>query len=77
MSPSAASRRPMSFTIRQFACELKPIDFAKAAKAMGGRRFSIDNPRQIDWVLDKASAAEEPVVEAVVDPYEPLLPPPA
>jgi pyruvate dehydrogenase (quinone) len=60
----------------QFACELQPIDFAKAAEAMGGRGFTIDAPENIDAVLDAAFATEGPVViEAVVDPFEPLMPP--
>jgi pyruvate dehydrogenase (quinone) len=60
----------------QFACELQPIDFAKAAEAMGGRGFSVDDPAQVDRVLDEAFAIEGPVViEAVVDPYEPMMPP--
>jgi len=60
----------------QFACELQPIDFARAAEAMGGRGFTIDDPAQVDRILDEAFATEGPVViEAVVDPYEPMMPP--
>jgi pyruvate dehydrogenase (quinone) len=60
----------------QFACELQPIDFAKAAEAMGGRGFTIEDPSQVDAILDEAFATDGPViVEAVVDPYVPLLPP--
>src|SRR5690606_29890799 len=60
----------------QFACELQPIDFAKAAEAMGGLGFSIDNPDDIERVLDEAFAQPGPVlIEATVDPYEPMMPP--
>lgn len=60
----------------QFACELQPIDFAKAAEAMGGRGFRIEDPNQVDQVLDEAFATAGPVViEAVVDPFEPMMPP--
>ncbi|MER8633888.1 thiamine pyrophosphate-binding protein [Mesorhizobium opportunistum] len=60
----------------QFGCELQPIDFAKAAEAMGARGFRIERADQIETVLDEAFAAEGPVViEAVVDAYEPLMPP--
>jgi pyruvate dehydrogenase (quinone) len=60
----------------QFACELQPIDFAKAAEAMGGRGFTLDDPDQVDRILDEAFATEGPVViEAVVDPFEPMMPP--
>lgn len=60
----------------QFGCELQPIDFAKAAEAMGARGFRIERSDQIETILDEAFAAEGPVViEAVVDAYEPLMPP--
>ncbi len=59
----------------EFACEVPPIDFARAAEAMGGRGFTIEEPRQAGAVLDAALAAEGPViVQALVDPNEPLLP---
>jgi pyruvate dehydrogenase (quinone) len=60
----------------QFGCELQPIDFAKAAEAMGGRGFSIREPGEIEQVLDLAFATEGPVViDALVDASEPLMPP--
>ncbi|TIV07456.1 MAG: pyruvate oxidase, partial [Mesorhizobium sp.] len=60
----------------QFACELQPIDFALAAEAMGGIGYSVTRPENVDGVLDAAFAAEGPVIiEAVVDAYEPMLPP--
>jgi pyruvate dehydrogenase (quinone) len=60
----------------QFGCELQPIDFARAAEAMGGRGFTIRAPGEVEAVLDAAFATEGPVViEAVVDAYEPMMPP--
>lgn len=60
----------------QFACELQPIDFAMAAEAMGGIGYSVTRPEELEGVLDAAFAAEGPVIiEAVVDAYEPMLPP--
>lgn len=60
----------------QFGCELQPIDFARAAEAMGGKGFTIRAPGEVEGVLDAAFAAEGPVViEAVVDAYEPMMPP--
>lgn len=60
----------------QFGCELQPIDFAKAAEAMGGRGYRIDDPAKINRVLSEAIDAQGPVViEAVVDPFEPMMPP--
>lgn len=60
----------------QFACELAPIDFAKAADAMGGRGFTIESFDRIERVLDDAFAVKGPVIiQAVVDRYEPMMPP--
>lgn len=60
----------------QFGCELQPIDFAKAADAMGGRGFTIQRPEDVDLVLDQAFATNGAVViEALVDASEPMLPP--
>lgn len=59
----------------EFACEVPPVDFARAAEAMGGRGFTIDDPERAGAVLDEALAADGPVVvQALVDPNEPLLP---
>ncbi|PZQ83494.1 MAG: pyruvate oxidase [Ancylobacter novellus] len=60
----------------QFGCELQPIDFAMAAEAMGGIGYSITNPEHVEDVLERAFAAEGPVlIEAVVDAAEPMMPP--
>ncbi|MEW6630226.1 MAG: thiamine pyrophosphate-dependent enzyme [Pseudomonadota bacterium] len=60
----------------QFGCELQPIDFAKAAEAMGGKGFSIERADEIEHVLDQAFATDGPVIiEALVDAYEPMMPP--
>jgi len=43
---------------------------------MGGRGFSITRHDQIENVLNRALSTDGPVViEAVVDPYEPMMPP--
>lgn len=60
----------------QFGCELQPIDFARAAEAMGGVGFAVADAAELDPVLDRAFATEGPVViEATVDASEPMLPP--
>src|SRR5438477_3367370 len=60
----------------EFACDLQPIDFAAFARACGGIGLTVDDPKDCGDVLDKALATPEPVlVEAVVDPYEPPMPP--
>lgn len=62
----------------EYACNLSPIDFAKVAAACGADGFSCDDPAQIGDVLDAALAAPGPaVIEAVVDPNEPPMPPKA
>jgi pyruvate dehydrogenase (quinone) len=60
----------------EYECDLQPIDFAKVAEAVGLKGFRIEAPEQCEQVLDAALA--EPgaaLVEASVDPNEPLLPP--
>lgn len=59
-----------------FGCELQPIDFAQTAQAMGGHGFTIDDPAQVDSVLDAACAIDGPtIIQANVDSHEPLAPP--
>ncbi|WP_043344016.1 thiamine pyrophosphate-dependent enzyme [Belnapia moabensis] len=59
----------------EFGCEVPPIDFAKAAEAMGARGFTVEDPAQLDAVLAQAMAVEGPVIiQAIVDQNEPLLP---
>jgi pyruvate dehydrogenase (quinone)/pyruvate oxidase len=56
--------------------ELEPIDHVKFAEACGGRGFRIDDAARCGSILADAFAAPGPViVEAVVDPNEPPLPP--
>jgi pyruvate dehydrogenase (quinone)/pyruvate oxidase len=60
----------------EFAVELQPIDFAAYAKACGGHGFTIEDPDDCGKILDEALSTPGPaVIEAVVDPYEPPLPP--
>ena len=60
----------------EFACELQPIDFAAFARACGGTGFTVDDPAECGAVLDRALAVPGPVVvEAVVDPFVPPMPP--
>jgi pyruvate dehydrogenase (quinone) len=62
----------------EYGCELQPIDFAAFARACGGAGFTVDDPARCGAVLDEALAEPGPVVvEAVVDPYEPPMPPQA
>jgi pyruvate dehydrogenase (quinone)/pyruvate oxidase len=62
----------------EYGCELHPIDFAKFAAACGGDGFTCDDPAEIGNVLDAALKSPGPaVIEAVVDPFEPPMPPKA
>jgi pyruvate dehydrogenase (quinone)/pyruvate oxidase len=61
----------------EYAVEFSPIDFARFAEACGGLGYSISEPGQVGKVMDEAmSEREKPViVEALVDPFEPPMPP--
>jgi pyruvate dehydrogenase (quinone)/pyruvate oxidase len=60
----------------EFGCELQPINFAEVARACGLHAFTIEDPSQCADVLRGALAMRGPVlVEAVVDPHEPPMPP--
>ena len=59
----------------EYECDLTPIDFAAVAEGFGIRAFRTARPEDCGRTLDAAWAVEGPVlVEATVDPYEPLLP---
>lgn len=60
----------------EYGVELQPIDFAAFARACGGTGFTIEDPADCGDVLDVALAQPGPViVEAIVDPSEPPMPP--
>lgn len=59
----------------EYECDLTPIDFAQAAQAFGIPAFSASTPEHIGPALDAAfSQAGAALVDATVDPHEPLLP---
>lgn len=60
----------------EYGCELEPIDFAAVARAFGATGLTIEDPAECGAILDQALATPGPVlIEAVVDPFEPPLPP--
>jgi pyruvate dehydrogenase (quinone) len=60
----------------EYGCDLHPIDFAAFARACGGMGFTIEDPAACGTVLHEALSTPGPVVvEAVVDPFEPPMPP--
>jgi hypothetical protein len=60
----------------EYGCDLQPIDFAAFARACGGQGYTIEDPARCGAILDEAMAVRGPVlIEAVVDPFEPTMPP--
>jgi pyruvate dehydrogenase (quinone) len=60
----------------EYVCDLQPIDFAQIARACGATGLSLDRPEDCGRVLDEALNTKGPVVvEALVDPHEPPMPP--
>jgi pyruvate dehydrogenase (quinone)/pyruvate oxidase len=60
----------------EYGCELEPIDFAGFARCCGGTGFTIEDSEDCGSILDEALATPGPVlIEAVVDPFEPPMPP--
>jgi pyruvate dehydrogenase (quinone) len=60
----------------EYECDLQPIDFATVAMGFGIAGFSAASARELSGALDSVFRATGPVLlEATVDPNEPLLPP--
>jgi pyruvate dehydrogenase (quinone)/pyruvate oxidase len=60
----------------EYGCDLQPIDFAAFARACGGVGYTADDPKDYALALDDALEARGPaIVEAVVDPFVPPMPP--
>ena len=60
----------------EYVCDLQPIDFAAVARGFGVSSFVIDNPKRCGAIVEQALATDGPVlVEAVVDPNTPPMPP--
>jgi pyruvate dehydrogenase (quinone) len=60
----------------EYGVELQPIDFAAFAQACGGTGFTIEDPAECGPIIDQALRTAGPVVvQALVDPYEPPMPP--
>jgi pyruvate dehydrogenase (quinone) len=60
----------------EYGCELHEINFAKYAEACGGLGFTVEKPEEIRPTFEKALSSGKPcLVEVVVDPFEPPMPP--
>jgi pyruvate dehydrogenase (quinone) len=59
----------------EYGVELGDIDFAKVAEACGAKGFHVERPEEVAGVVAEALRANGPaLVEAIVDPFEPLMP---
>jgi pyruvate dehydrogenase (quinone)/pyruvate oxidase len=55
---------------------LQPVDFAAVARGFGVAAFTVDDPGKCADVLRETLSTPGPaLVEAVVDPHEPPMPP--
>jgi pyruvate dehydrogenase (quinone)/pyruvate oxidase len=60
----------------EYGVELSPINFVKVAEACGARGVRIEDPATCRHQLEDALRLDGPVlVEALVDPFEPPMPP--
>ncbi|MDE2487701.1 MAG: pyruvate oxidase, partial [Alphaproteobacteria bacterium] len=60
----------------EYVCELQPIDFATVARGFGVAGYTIEDPAECGATLKQALETPGPaVIQAVVDPNEPPLPP--
>jgi pyruvate dehydrogenase (quinone) len=60
----------------EFGCALAPIDFARAAEAMGLAAWRIESPQACGDAIDALLQHDGPaLLDAVVDGDEPMLPP--
>jgi hypothetical protein len=66
----------LSWRRRKNIKSIQPIDFAAVARGFGMPGFSVEDPAQCRDVLWQALSTRGPaLVEAVVDPHEPPMPP--
>lgn len=60
----------------EYVCELQPINFTEIARAMGATGITIEDPQDAGRLVEQALGTEGPVVvECLVDPNEPPMPP--
>ena len=60
----------------EYGVSLEPIDFVRVAEACGGVGFRCERPEDVRGALDAMMHADGPALcEAVVDPFEPPMPP--
>ncbi|HZR21992.1 MAG TPA: thiamine pyrophosphate-dependent enzyme [Vicinamibacterales bacterium] len=60
----------------EYGVSLEPIDFVKFAEACGGIGFRCERPDEVHSALEAMMLADGPALcEAIVDPFEPPMPP--
>ena len=66
----------MLLGLPEYGIELQEIDFVKVAEACGAKGLRVERPEDLDDAIAHALNDPGPVViDAIVDPYEPLAPP--
>ncbi len=62
----------------EYGCDLHPVDFAAVARGFGLAAFTLSQPEECAEAMARALATPGPVlIEAIVDPNEPPMPPKA
>jgi pyruvate dehydrogenase (quinone) len=62
----------------EYGVSLEPIDFVRFAEACGGSGFRCERPGEVRGALEAMLRCEGPALcEAIVDPFEPPMPPKA
>jgi len=60
----------------EYGCELHNPSFARYADTCGGLGWTVEKPEEIRSTLEHALSSNKPsLIEVVVDPYEPPMPP--
>ena len=60
----------------EYAVDLQPIDFAEFAHACGAVGFTVEDPAECGRSIEQFLSAPGPaILQAVVDPFEPPMPP--
>jgi pyruvate dehydrogenase (quinone) len=60
----------------EYGVQLQPIDFVRFAEACGGVGFRCERPDEVRSALEAMMLADGPALcEAIVDPFEPPMPP--
>src|SRR5207302_2066332 len=60
----------------EYEVDLQPIDFAELARACGAVGFTVEDPGECARSIEQFLRAPGPaILQAIVDPFEPPMPP--